>query len=316
MNVTGTAPAETAVNLTAAAGEQGELEENEKFAGEFFGVKVPRRNYYFVKAALRLFGNRWSPEPKTDAERENLIWEQLLLSFVAFNQNITVSEGEVYQEITKTLNAEQLGFDWRKDKEAYEKWVKERINVAPAFFENQLKHLLELEKVRKTVIESIQPEVTEEEAHQAFLKENQALSLELAQFEAEKDADEFFKKAKRNLRHWEKEERRRPKDFKRPGLVSLQFLVDLWGIPQDAVHKMMQKETAEIYPPRPIYKGYAVFKVLDKKFADETLYPSAKEGYHQRVRTQKKYDGFNRWFKKLKEEAKIKIYPNAEGGKK
>ena len=282
-------------------------------AGEFFGVKVPMENYYFVKSVIALFGNKWGEQPKTTQQLQNAIWDQLLLSFIAFSQNITVTQEEFDAEISKSLAAENVKFDWKKDKQAYEKWVKNKTNEPTVLFENQIKHLIQLDKLRNYVMDNIKSEVEDKEAYQKFLNEHNSLSLELVEFSQLRDAEDFFKQASGRSSFWDKQKKRRPKDFKRPGFVSLEFLTDIWRIPSDALYKMMQREPGEIYPPRPIYKGYGVFKILEKKQADESQYKEAKDPYYEEVRRRKKYDGLNLWFKNLKEQAKIKIY-HKEGG--
>lgn len=289
---------------------QGEVRD----AGEIFGIPVPPDNYYFVKSVVSIFGNKWGNPPKAPQEVEDVVWEQLLLSFVAFKENITVSQEEIEQEIGKSISAAGVAFDWKKDKESYAKWLKEKIGITPELFENQFRHLIQLEKLRKQVLENIKPQVSDEEAHAKFLNERNSLSVELVEFEEEKSADEFYKKISQRPGAWERERKKRPQAFKRPGFVSIEFLVDLWKIPQDAANKMMLKNKDEFYPPRPIYKGYAVFKVLDKRQADETQFDSAKEGYIEKVAAAKKYQGFNEWIKRLKEDAKIKTY--IKGGEK
>ena len=84
--------------------------------------------------------------------------------------------------------------------------------------------------------------------------------------------------------------------------------MNMWGLPKDAVYKMMQIEIGEFYPPVPIYKGYGVFRVLEKRPADESVYPQLKDSYYEQIKMKKKYEGLNEWVKNLKQEAMIKIY--------
>jgi hypothetical protein len=290
---------------------QGSSPQGQNYAGEFFGIQVPIGNYYFVKGALMVFGNKWGPQPTTAEELESCVWNDLLLSYEAFRKNIEVKQEEVDEEITKILRDEGVKFDWRKDKEAYAKWLKDKTGEPPELFQNQLKHLIQLKKLRDQVMDGIKPEVSEEEAHQEFLNEYNTLSVELAQFNELKDAEEFYKKVKANPKAWEEEKAKRPKDFKRPGFVSLEFLMDLWKFQKDAVYKMMQTGIGDIYPLTPVYKGYGVFKVLEKRPAEEAQYPKLKESYHRKIESKKKYQGLEEWIKNLKEQANIKPYPIA-----
>jgi hypothetical protein len=285
----------------------------QEFAGEFFGMPVPMSNYYFIKSAIIVFGNQWGAQPTTSEELENCIWDNLLLSYEAFRRGITVKQDEVDTEISKMLQAEKVAFDWKQERQAYAKWVKDKTNGSVELFQSQIEHLIQLKKLRQQVLDSIVTTANDEEAYQEFLNEYNTLSVELVQFDELKNAEEFFKKVKTNPRIWEKEKNKRPKDFKRPGFVALEFLMDIWKLPKDAVYKMMQMKVGDIYPPQTIYKGYGVFKVLQQRPADESQYPKLKESYHDQIRMKKKYDSLNdEWFKNLKKEANIKIYKKAE----
>ena len=297
-------------NLSATGKEakQPEPQDKKDFAGEFMGIKVPKDNYYFVKGVVLRFGNKWGPRPTTTEEVENAVWQQLFMSFIAFQKNITVTQQEVDNEVTGTLNDEKASFDWKADKDAYAKWLKEKLNETPVVFENQVKHLIQIEKLRNQIRDSINPEVKDEEALQEFKDENSSINLELVHFDEQKDADDFYKKACNNKNFWDKEKKRRPKDFKQTSLVTLIFLIDIWKIPQDALYKMMQRNIGEIYPPRPVYKGYAIFKILEKSPADESGYAKAGAEYLDKVKRRKQYEGLNEWLKNLKEKAGIVVY--------
>lgn len=287
--------------------------ENAGFAGEFFGAPVPIGNYYFVKGVITVFGNRFGLQPQTAQEWEDCVWDGLLLSYEAFRRNINASREEVENEITKIIKDEKAGFDWRKENDAYAQWVKKRVNEPVELFENQISYLTQLEKLRKEVMDGIKPQVSAEEAYQEFLNEYNTLGIELVQFDELKDARDFYQKAEKDLRFWDKEKERRPKDFKRPGFVALEFLMEMWKLPKEAVYKMMQMEIGSIYPPVPIYKGYGVFKILEKRPADETKYPQLKQSYFEQIRIKKKYEGFNNWLKALKQSANIKTNINYQG---
>jgi len=284
----------------------------EEFAGEIFGAKVPLSNYHFVKAAVMVFGNRWGKRPVTPQETEDVVWEQLLLSFLAFNENIEVSQEDLEAEITKIMQAEKVVFDWQKDKPQYEQWLKERTSLSPVVFEGQVKHLMQIEKLRSAVLGKMDPPVSDEEALQKFRNEHNSLSVELAQFEDEVAADEFYRKSLKGRKFWESEKKKRAQDFKRPGFVSLEFLIDLWGFPVDAAYAMMEKSAGSLYPPRPIYKGYAVFKILETRKADESEFEAQKAGCIERVKAVKKSEGLKNWIANLKEKSGLTVYVKGE----
>ena len=295
------------LSLGSLAFSQGKPQETQVI-GQIFGSPVPIGNYYFIKSALMVFGNRWGGQIKTAEELESAIWEQLVLSFEAFRRNIVVSIEEREQEITKMLEGEKVSFDWKKNKEEFAKWVKEKTGEEAELFENQISHLLQLQKLRNQVMEGMSPAVTEEESHEAFVNEQSSIELELVQFEEENAAKDFYNKVSKVAKSWDDEKVKSLDKFKRPGFVTLVFLIDFWKIAEDDLYKMMKMEAGSIYPPAPIYKGFAVFKVLNKKAADEANYPKMKYSYHDKVAAMKKYEGLSQWIKKLKEDANITIY--------
>jgi hypothetical protein len=206
------------------------------------------------------------------------------------------------------LEAQKAGFDWKKDKPAYAKWVKEKTGEEAELFENQISHLLQLQKLREQVMAEMSPAVSDEESHQAFLNEQNSIELELTQFDEQKAADEFYARVNKTPKYWDDELAKSADKFKRPGFVTLIFLMDFWKIAADDLYKMMKLEVGSIYPPAQLYKGYGVFKVLNKRPADEAGYEKMKYSYRDKVAAMKKYDGLNEWIRKLKEDADIQIY--------
>lgn len=166
-----------------------------KLAGKLFGVDVPAGNYYFAKRAVLSFGAKWRGAPKDEAELEDIVWQELLFSFEAYRQGISAEPEEIDKEIEKLLKAGKVEFEWRIDKEEYQKWVKDNLNMELDVFRNQLEHLVKLEKLRKKTIESFDPAVTEEEAYQKFLNEYNTLMVELRQFDELKEAEDFYNKS-------------------------------------------------------------------------------------------------------------------------
>ena len=276
--------------------------------GTIFGASVPASNYLFIRSVFVIFGNRWGPRPTTPQDYDKYTWEQLLLSFEAFRRGITIDPKEIEEEIDKILKKDRVEFDWKNDKEAYGEWVKKKTGVTAETFKNHMQHLLQIHKLREQVKDSIKPHVTNKEAYQEFLDENNSLEVELIRFDELEDAKRFYKKAKKDRKFWEQEKEKSPKEFKHPGKVSLEYLTDLWKFPRDACYKMLKMRKGAIYPPAPIYKGYAVFKILGKRAADKSGYKKRKEFYYKQIEGQKKYEGLARWIEDLKEQANIKVY--------
>ena len=294
---------------------QQQVESKAKYVGKFFEIQVPLENYYFIKGVLAVFGNSFGPKPQNADEEEAVIWDQLLLSYEALRRGIAVSENEFETELGRILQAEKVEFGRKTNKEAYKKWVKEKANEPTELFENQLRHLLQIEKLRQSIMAGIEPKVLEKEAFQEFLNEYNTLELELVQFDTKEDARNFYAKAKKDGKFWEEQKSKNPGSFKRPGSVSLEFLIDR-RMPEDAAYRMMRMPTGSIHPPEPIYKGYGVFKVLDKRPADKEQFKKLKNACYEQIRVRKRYAGLVKWFEDLKKQADIKIYKQkTEGGK-
>jgi hypothetical protein len=220
----------------------------------------------------------------------------------------------VEKEIESILKSGGADFAWKENKDAYAKWIKTKTNEPVELFENQLKHLLEVQKLREQVMAEMKPQVTNKEVYQAFLDEHNSLGVELMEFEKKETAAEFYKKAKSDPGFWEAEKKLRPSEFKNIGTVTLIFLMDLWRFQRSALYRMMSMKDGDVYGPSPIYKGYGVFKVMAKKPADVSQYRKAKDSYSEKVKGRKKYEALGKWFEDLKKEAHIIKYYN-RGGK-
>lgn len=290
--------------------------ENPRFAGQFFDVLVPIENYSFARSVLVVFGNKFGGQPRTPEEFDDCVWDHLLYSYEAFRRGIVVQREEIDKEIDDIMKSGGADFDWKKDKEAYAKWIKAKTNEPAELFENQIKHLLEIQKVRDRVMAEIEPAVTNKEAYQAFLDEQNHLGVELVEFAKKKDAIGFYQKAGANPGFWEEEKAMTPKNFKSLDAVTLIFLMDLWKFPRSAVYEMMRMKKGEIHGPSPIYRGYGVFKILGQRHADTSQYKNGKAAYFEKIKARKRYEGLGKWFENLKSEAKIiKNYNKEKGGK-
>jgi len=428
-----------------------------EIAGEFFGIPVPLSNYYFARRVVETFNAPWRPVPKNKKELEDLTWQELLLSYEAYRRGIKAMDVEINSYIDKILRQEKVSFNWHTDKEAFRRWVEDKLKEPVELFRNQVAHLIKLNKLREQVIDSIEPDVTEKEAYQKFLDEYNTLSVELIQFDdlkkaqsfygqimrslpkgaldkliwddlilsyeaykrkiksderivkgtiAEllwdnnvrfnwkknkkalkewikdnigvsedvfrkrisfiskidklrqdiyagneqpvdknkiydnilrkyktikrayikfpkifrvspsrvfifkslKDAEDFYRKVRREAGPWGDKKRKDPKQFRRPGFVALDFLIHMWKFKRDDAYNMLKLEPGDYYHPAPIYKGYAVFKILNIRKADPREFEKRRQYYFKRVGMIKKYEGFKQWLKDLKEEADIKIY--------
>ncbi len=286
-------------------------EKDNKIAGEFFGIPVSLDNYYFAKRVVLTFNAKWRGIPRTERELEDLVWQELLFSYEAFRRGIEVTDKEINDEIDKILKEEKVEFSWRDDVEEFKKWTEEKLKESVELFRNQVEHLVKIEKLRQQVLDSIKPDVTEQEAYQKFLDEYNTLSVELIQFDNLQEAQSFYRKISKNPEVWQQRKKQEPKIFKRPGFVALDFLIHMWGFHRDDAYKMIESQVNTFYPPAPIYKGYAVFKILQIRRANTEEFAKRRDYYFRKIENIKKYEGFKKWAKELKESAHIKILINS-----
>ena len=291
-----------------AVPSQDSQSQNSKIIGELFSVPVPIENYYFAWGVIQVFGTRWRGVPQTPEEIEEQVWVELLLSYEAFQRDIKISREAVEEEITKFLESYKVTFNWKESPKDYAKWLKENTGEPVQLFENQIEHLLKMEELKRQVMDSIEPEVSEEEAIQEFRNEHNSLSVELIQFDELKKAQEYYKKVKDNPAFWEEEKEKNKDSFKRPGFVALEFLMHMWKFSKEDVYKMIELEPGQVYPPAPIYKGYGVFKILEVRHAVEEDFSKRRNSYYNQIKMQKKYEGFKKWLEDLRGKANIKVY--------
>ena len=169
--------------------------EKPQLAGEFFGIPVSMNNYYFAKKAVLAFGASWRNAPQNADELEDLVWQELLFSYEAYRRGIKPAREKVEQEIDKMLKAQKVDFSFRVDREKYAEWVKEKLHMDVELFENLMTHLVQLQQLKDQVINSFDPEVTEEEAYNKFLDEYNTMLVELKQFDDKDKAQAFYEKA-------------------------------------------------------------------------------------------------------------------------
>jgi len=295
--------------LTKAASLQ-----ESNIAGTFFGNPVPKDNYMFVLRIVLSFRSPWGGIPNNRQQVEKRVWDELILSYEAHRRQITVEQNEIDEKITETLKGSKVPFHWKESPGEYEQWVRDTLNAPVELFENQMRHLVQIKKLHQQVRDSINPSITEGEALQEFLNEQNSLSVELAEFDALEEAQQFYEQVKKDPDAWEvavnKDRDSIPEDraFRRPGFVALEFLMEMWKFPKKAVYDMIEMETSAIYPPTPIYEGFGVFKVLEIRRADESKFAKRKESYFKQLRSRAKYEGFKGWLEDLRKDADIQVY--------
>lgn len=178
------------------------LAQESKTAGTLFGEPVPRGNYFFVLNVVLTYSSPWGNIPQNREQLEQRVWDELLLSYEAHRRGIVVTEKELEQRISDTLAAEGVSFQWWDNPEAYARWASERIGGSVDLFESRMRHLAQIKKLYDEVLNSINPVVTEDEALQEFLNEQNSLSVELTEFDSLEGAQAFHEKVILDNGYW------------------------------------------------------------------------------------------------------------------
>ena len=168
------------------------LAQQENATGTFFGEPVAKANYDFALRTVLSFNTPWGAIPRDREQLERRIWDDLILSYEAHRCQITVDNHELEAQISGMIKNEHGPLNWKNDKQAYESWILEKFGIPIDMFENQIRHLAQLKKFHSEVLDSISPIVTENEAFQEFLNEQNSLSVELAQFKTFEEAKFFY----------------------------------------------------------------------------------------------------------------------------
>ena len=289
---------------TSAQQPQGEL------AGYIFGVPVPMGNYYFAKRVSYMFPHPWE-ERSSAEEHEQYIWEALILHYESFRRHITVSDEELEKRINDVLKSQQQTFTRSQDPAAYAKWVKDKVGEDTELFENQMRYLLQIDKLKDDVRQSLPVTVSEQEMQEEFLNEKHHVGGEMVVFDTKEEAQAFYERVKEPAR-WEAMKAKGEQKVRPVSLMTLEAYMDLWGIPKDQMYAFHALEIGSVGSPMPFGKQWCVYRLLEKRSGDLANFPKERDSYDRQIKAKKQYEGLKRWVEELKTSANLKILPLAQ----
>ncbi len=310
-----TAPPESAVTIhdllgigknqavTSSAKPSGD----EPLAGYIFGVPVSVGNYYFAKRVSYTFPRPWE-EGLSAADRERAIWEALILHYESFRRDVTVSEEELTKRIDSVLKDQQQSFTKAKDPAAYATWVKEKVGEEVELFENQMRYLFQIDKLKDQVRAAAAVTVSEEEMQQEFLNEQHHVGGEMVTYETREQAQAFYERVK-GPAEWEAMKAKGDPKVRPVSLMTLEAYMDLWGIPKEQIYAFHALPLGSVGPPMPFGKQWCVYRLLDKRIGDLADFPKQRDAYHQKIKTKKQYEALKQWIEDLKTSAQLKVLP-------
>jgi peptidylprolyl isomerase len=85
---------------------------------------------------------------------------------------------------------------------------------------------------------------------------------------------------------WDEEKKKDAKFSTPTGHISLEAVIDLWQVPKDDAYRIHALAPGEIAAPAKMYKGWGVFRLIDKKEADPALFDEKKKAEYVKILTQ------------------------------
>ena len=278
-----------------------------EIAGYIFGVPVPAGNYYFAKRVAYIFPHPWE-ERANEEKREQFIWEALILHYESFRRKVSVSEEELERWINGVLKSQQQAFTRSQDPAAYARWIKETVGEDAELFENQMRYLLQIDKLKNDVRQSLPVTVSEQEMQEEFLNEKHHVGGEMVTFDAKEDAQVFYDQVKEPVR-WDEMKAKGEHKVRPVSLMTLEAYMDLWGIPKDQMYAFHALEIGSVGPPMPFGKQWCVYRLLEKRTGDLADFQKERDSYVQQIKAKKQYEGLKRWIEELKTSANLKVLP-------
>lgn len=277
-----------------------------ELAGEIFGVPVSLENYYFAKRVAYQFPSPWGAADRPVEDREDFIWEQLILHFEATRRNIQADPDELREVIDNVMRSNDLDFDPETDREAYAEWVQNNLNASIELFENQLRYVIQVRKLQDQIRKEQAVNVSMEEMHAEFLNEQHHVSGEMVVFNTKEEAQQFYKKH-RSERRWKRMKKKGEYEVRAVSMMTLEAYIDLWSIPKKQMYEFHSMDIGDIGKPMPFGKQWCVYRLLDKRVGDLKDFPEKEEYYYRQVYSKKQYDALNQWVEDLKASANLKI---------
>ncbi len=273
-----------------------------RIAGEIFGREVTFQEYDLFERASRIFTP--GGEPITDATTlKRVTWDNLIYSREAKNLKLDVSDEEVRAEVVRLLEAQKVP----SDMESYRRFLAGTVRETPQDFERQIREWLRIQKLIKKVREGSKTEPpTDEEVRQQFDFQENKLAADAVFFSSPAEAQKF-KDAVKNAADWDKQVKEQKLDVKTSGgLIPFSDWMAAWQITDVQLAKLIALEKDAISAPVQRGSETAVFRVLDKKPADEAEYEkNLKEKYRQVIIERGEYDYFIQWNRDVMTRARL-----------
>lgn len=290
--------------------QSGAAQAEQPVAGYIFNVPVPAGNYYFAKRVAYMFPHPWE-EGLTPEQREQAIWEALILHYESFRRGVSLTDEELESKINGVLQSQKQAFTRAGDPAAYAAWIKSATGEDVALFENQMRYLFQVEKLKNQIRESLTVPVTDEELQQEFLNEQNHVGGEMVTFDKKEDAETFYEQVKTPAA-WDAMKKQGDRQVRPVSLMTLEAYMDLWSVPKDQMYAFHAMAIGAVGPPMPFGKQWCVYRLLEKRTGDLKDFPPKRDSYAKQVTARKRYEALKKWIEELQASAHLKIVPLEE----
>jgi hypothetical protein len=284
------------------------------YAGTLFGQPVSMENYLFAKRVAYMFPRPWGAADMPEAEREDVIWESLILHFESFRRGITTTDEQVNTLADEVLKGHGKTFTRRGDPDAYRRWLSQDLREDVELFENQLRYLIQIRQLKERILQEQRVDATQAEMEQEFLNEKHHVGGEMVTFESKDDAQRFYERMQ-EPGAWDTMKAEGVLPVRPVSMMTIEAYVDLWGVPLKQMLDFHALEIGAVGPPMAFGKQWAVYRLLEKRTGDLAEFPAQAEAYRKQVEVKKRYAGQQAAIKKLKESAKLKVFTTPETGR-
>ncbi len=247
-----------------------QLRKETMYAGNVFGKNVSFQEFGRFYQATQILSTRQETTPPDPEQLRTQTWQSIIFSREAKRLKIEVSDDEVRKQVLELLEKQKV------DPEFYPNWIERAFHETPQEFEEQVRELQRIQKFMNALKESTHIIVTDDEAKEIFKFENQKLSVAVMRFPEEQQAKAFRAKVK-NSADWTKETQKQKAD--EIPLAPLPNLAASLQLSGDNVQKLYALQQGMISEVTPIGKGFGVFRVVDKTFADDKQFAVQKSQY-------------------------------------
>ncbi len=282
-----------------------QFEKRGRYAGEIFGKPVSFQEFDIYYRSVQLFsfgGSKTSEDPEVLRQQA---WQSLILSTAAKREKINVTDEEVRAEIFRLMAIQKID---APTEAIYQRWLQATARETPKVFEHQIRELLRTQKLVQKINSEPVSSPSEQDLKKMFLGEEQKLSFEMIPFKTLEEAKNFAAKVK-DEKSWKKESADMSVKPATTPLISMDSLIQQWGIPETQMQTLWTLTAGKISEPIAVAGQFAVFYITKKQAADEKKFnEDMKKTLTQRFAEKQRYERFSLWSQKVFMEARLKDY--------